>query len=139
VKGHVYTLSWDEPALDGTPAPSAPHSAEGWKPDAEAVAIRDGKILAVGTSEDIAHYAAETTKTLDAGEATVIPGLIDSHTHVAGLGELESQVSLFGVKTEEEALQRGVDAASSVPEGSGSSPGAGMTAPGRAAIPPGIT
>ena len=117
VKGRVYTLSWEEPALDGTPAASSPHSAEGWKPDAEAVAIRDGKILAAGTSEEIARYAGESTQTLDAGEATVIPGLIDSHTHVAGLGELESQVSLFGVATAEEAVQRVVDAASSVPKG----------------------
>ena len=111
VKGRVYTLSWDEPALDGTPAPSAPHGADGWKPDAEAVAIRDGRILAVGTADEIAAYAGESTQTLDASGATVIPGLIDSHTHVAGLGELESQVSLFGVKTEEEAVQRVVDAA----------------------------
>ena len=98
--GRVYTLSWDEPALDGTPSPSAPRAADGWRPDAEAVAVKDGKILYVGTAEEAARYAGEATRTLDASGATVIPGLIDSHTHVAGLGELESQVSLFGVATE---------------------------------------
>ncbi len=117
VTGRVYTLAWEEPALDGAPSPSAPRGADGWKPDAEAIAIREGKILYVGTAEEAARYAGESTRTLDAGDATVIPGLIDSHTHVAGLGELESQVSLFGVKTEEEAVQRVVDATSNVPEG----------------------
>ncbi len=117
VIGRVYTLAWQEPALDGTPAPSAPRGRDGWKPDADAVAIRDGRILYVGTAEEAARYASETTRTLDAGDGTVIPGLIDSHTHVAGLGELESQVSLFGVRTEEEAVQRVVDAASNTPEG----------------------
>ncbi len=99
------------------PPPTAPRGAEGWQPDAEAVAVRDGKILFVGTADEAARYAGESTRTLDAGDATVIPGLIDSHTHVAGLGELESQVSLFGVATEEEAVQRVVDAASNVPKG----------------------
>jgi hypothetical protein len=115
--GRVYTLSWDEPALDGTPSPSAARSTEGWRPDAEAVAVKEGKILYVGTAEEAGRYAGETTRILDVPGATVIPGLIDSHTHVAGLGELESQVSLFGVATEQEAVQRVVDAASNVPEG----------------------
>jgi predicted amidohydrolase YtcJ len=115
--GRVYTLSWDDPAPDGAPAPSAPRAADGWRPDAEAVAVKDGKILYVGAAEEAARYAGDGTRTLDVSGATVVPGLIDSHTHVAGLGELESQVSLFGVATEEEAVQRVVDAASSVPEG----------------------
>ena len=115
--GRVYTLSWDEPALDGTPSPSAPRSAEGWRPDAEAIAVKDGNVLFVGTAEEAGRYAGESTRILDVPGATVIPGLIDSHTHVAGLGELESQVSLFGVATEQEAVQRVVDAASNVSEG----------------------
>jgi hypothetical protein len=115
--GRVYTLSWEDPSPDGTPSPSAPRGADGWNPDAEAVAIRDGKILYVGTAAEAARHAGEGTRTLDVSGATVVPGLIDSHTHVAGLGELESQISLFGVKTEEEAVQRVVDAAPNVSEG----------------------
>jgi hypothetical protein len=115
--GRLYTLSWEEPALDGTPSASAPRGPEGWRPDAEAVAVKGGKILFVGASAEAARYAGESTRTLDVSGATVIPGLIDSHTHVAGLGELESQVSLFGVKTEEEAVERVVAARSSVAKG----------------------
>jgi hypothetical protein len=115
--GRVYTLSWDEPAPDGTPSASAPRGPDGWRPDGDTVAVKDGKILYIGTAEEARRYARDSTRTMDVSGATVVPGLIDSHTHVAGLGELESQVSLFGVKTEEEAVQRVVDAASNVPEG----------------------
>jgi Amidohydrolase family len=43
--GRVYTFAWDEPALDGTPAANAPRSAAGFRPDAEAVAIRGDRIV----------------------------------------------------------------------------------------------
>lgn len=40
LNGRVYTLAWDEPAADGRPAANAPHSAAGFRPDAEALAIQ---------------------------------------------------------------------------------------------------
>lgn len=53
---------------------------------AEAVAVRNGRILAVGSSEDIKQYIDEETDILDLGGKTVLPGLIDSHLHLLGLG-----------------------------------------------------
>jgi predicted amidohydrolase YtcJ len=47
----------------------------------------------------------------------VIPGLIDSHTHVAGLGDKQSRVDLTDVQTEEEAVARVVAFAAKVPKG----------------------
>lgn len=116
-RGRVYTFRWDEPAPDGTPAANAPHSADGWSPDAEAVAVKDGKIVFVGAAEEADAYRGENTHVIDAQGATVLPGLVDSHTHVVGLGELQSQVNLMGVETEEEAVERVVAASSDVPEG----------------------
>src|SRR5262245_37244144 len=46
---------------------------------AEALAVRDGKIVAVGRSADIRGLAGPATRTVDLGGRTVIPGLIDSH------------------------------------------------------------
>jgi hypothetical protein len=115
--GRVYTFSWDDPAPDGTPAAGAPHDASGWRPDAEAVAVLRGRIVFVGSNADAGRFVGSATRVMDVSGATVIPGLIDSHTHVAGLGELETQVNLFGVETEEEAVQRVVDAAKDVPKG----------------------
>jgi predicted amidohydrolase YtcJ len=48
---------------------------------AEAMAVRDGKILAVGAESRILACASPATKTVDLGGKTVLPGLIDVHTH----------------------------------------------------------
>lgn len=50
-------------------------------PQAQAVAIRDGKFLAVGTEADV-RAAAPAAKVIDAKGRRVIPGLIDSHMHI---------------------------------------------------------
>jgi predicted amidohydrolase YtcJ len=50
-------------------------------PLAEALAVRDGKIIAVGRSADIRGLAGAGTQVIDLARRTVIPGLIDSHMH----------------------------------------------------------
>jgi len=50
---------------------------------AEAVAVRDGKILAVGSNREIRELMDRDTEELDLGGKTVLPGIIDSHIHVA--------------------------------------------------------
>jgi predicted amidohydrolase YtcJ len=117
LNGRVYTLSWSDPAPDGTPAADAPHGPEGWTPDAEAIAIADGKILFVGTNEGAAAYRDDHTWVKDLDGSTVIPGLVDSHTHVAGLGANLSRVDLRGADTEEEAVARVVAARSDAEPG----------------------
>jgi len=117
MNARVYSLRWGEPGLDGTIASGAPHDDAGWHPDAAAVAIRDGAILFVGGNEQAIEYRGDATRVIDLAGATVIPGLVDSHTHVFGLGALLDQVNLVGVKTEEEAVQRIVARARSVPKG----------------------
>ncbi len=52
----------------------------------EAVAIRDGKILAVGTTSNIRSLAGDQTKVVDLKGRTVIPGLIDSNMHFLRAG-----------------------------------------------------
>src|SRR5215470_17003712 len=47
----------------------------------EALAVRDGKIAALGSSADIRKLAGSSTRVIDLGGRTVIPGLIDSHMH----------------------------------------------------------
>jgi predicted amidohydrolase YtcJ len=50
-------------------------------PTATSIAIRDGKILAVGTDEELAGCATARTRIVDLKGRTVLPGLIDIHTH----------------------------------------------------------
>src|SRR5262245_37954139 len=48
---------------------------------ASAVAIRDGRFVAVGSDADVMAYRGERTQMIDVGGRTVIPGLNDSHMH----------------------------------------------------------
>jgi predicted amidohydrolase YtcJ len=117
VSGRVYTFAWDEPLPDGTPARSAPHSAAGFRPDAEAVAIRGDRIVFAGNAKEAQAYRGPKTRVMDLGGATVLPGLVDSHTHVVGLGEKQSQVDLVGIATEAEAVERVAAFAKGIPKG----------------------
>ncbi len=113
----IYTLAWGQPAPDGTPAADAPRSTDGWYPDAEALAVRDGRIVFVGSSADVKAYRGEDTVVADLDGATVLPGLVDSHTHIFNLGARLGRVDLYDVETEEEAVARIVEAARDVPPG----------------------
>jgi predicted amidohydrolase YtcJ len=48
----------------------------------EAVAIRDGKFLAIGTDREVMAYRGEQTQLINLNKRTAIPGLNDSHTHL---------------------------------------------------------
>lgn len=115
--GRVYTFTWDDPAAAGTPAAGAPHTAEGWRPDAEAVAIRGDRIVFTGTSQQAEAYRGPATRVVDLKGATALPGLVDSHVHIRELGQAETQLDLTGVATEEEAVARAVAYAAKVPKG----------------------
>jgi len=61
---------------------------------AEAVAIKDDKIIAVGSNRDIRKQADGQTRIIDAAGKTVIPGLIDAHLHpeMASISEIEETI-----------------------------------------------
>lgn len=71
----------------------------------EALAIKDGKILVVGTTHDV-RYNYRASKNIDLAGAYVYPGLIDAHCHFFGYAESLRTVNLFGAKSWEEALER---------------------------------
>jgi predicted amidohydrolase YtcJ len=80
------------------------------QPRAQAVAMRDGWILALGTDEAIAHYATADTKVLDLHGAFVMPGFIEGHGHLLQTGE--SLVDLnVGTATNWDAIVAQVKAA----------------------------
>jgi hypothetical protein len=75
---------------------------------AEAFAIKDGKIVAVGTSQEIQEkYAA--TFINDVKGKTIIPGFIDAHCHFYGLGLQQQKVDLTDTKSFDEVVQRIID------------------------------
>lgn len=74
-------------------------------PRAEAMAVKDGKILAVGTNADLlSNYKA--TRQLDMKGQAVFPGFIDAHSHFMGYGKALSEVNLYGTRSWEEVVNR---------------------------------
>ncbi len=74
------------------------------QPRAEALAMRGGRVLAVGSRAEVLAAAGEGAIVETFADATIVPGLADSHGHLAGLGEALSTVSLEGAHNEAEAV-----------------------------------
>ena len=75
-------------------------------PTAQAVAVRNGIIEAVGTDEDILALKAEGTEVIDLGGKTLIPGFNDSHLHLLGYALKLSMVDLNGTRSVDELIER---------------------------------
>lgn len=72
---------------------------------ASSMAIKEGKFLAVGETEEISQkYQAK--EMLDAGGKTMVPGLIDAHCHFYGLGQNQQVVDLVGTSSFDEIVDR---------------------------------
>lgn len=84
----------------------------------EALAIRDGRVTAVGTSAQIRRLAGPRTQTIDLRGRTVIPGLIDSHMHaVRAALSFTTEVNWIGARSLPEALGRITAASKAMPAG----------------------
>ena len=81
------------------------------QPRAQALAISGGRLMAVGSNQEILAFAAAATRKLDLGGKTVVPGFIDAHSHPAsaGLSHLrEVDCDLRSIQAIKEAIrQRG--------------------------------
>ncbi|MFI5451976.1 amidohydrolase [Pedobacter sp. UC225_61] len=83
---------------------------------AEAIAVKDGKILAVGSSADMRkQYSA--TEEVDANGKAIFPGFIDAHAHFFGYGESLQSADLTGTTSWEDVLNRLTEFAKSHPDG----------------------
>lgn len=76
------------------------------RPTAEAVAVKDGKILSVGSDADVMRHAGTRTRTIDLSGRCMLPGFIDSHVHFMGGGFQLQSVDLRDAKDESEFAAR---------------------------------
>ncbi len=84
---------------------------------AEAIAIVGERIAAVGSNTEISKWVGPKTKVLDANGMTVLPGMIDSHVHLAWGGFDVTQVQLKTAKTREEFVRRIAEFVKTRPKG----------------------
>jgi predicted amidohydrolase YtcJ len=69
------------------------------QPRAEAIAIQNGIILAIGSDKEILRHKPDSTKLIDCKHHTVVPGLVDCHVHMLEFGFFLQEVNLRNTKS----------------------------------------
>jgi len=108
--------------VDRTPIDVAIVNSRVWtgdstRPWAEAVAIAEDRIAAVGTSAEIRERLGSGTRVIDANGGLVTPGFIDAHVHFNDGGFALASVQLRDARTREEFIQRIAAYARTLPKG----------------------
>jgi predicted amidohydrolase YtcJ len=80
------------------------------QPEAEAVAVKDGKIIFTGSNEDVKKYIGDKTEVIDGKGQFVMPGFIEGHGHIYGLGSSLINLNLMNVKNWDEIVTMVADA-----------------------------
>ncbi|WP_042800712.1 amidohydrolase family protein, partial [Streptomyces sp. C] len=81
------------------------HTVDPDLPEAEALAVRGGRIVWIGPDHEAAAWAGPDTERIEAAGKLVLPGFIDAHNHVR-LGSDDACVQLAGVRTLEGIHER---------------------------------
>src|SRR5512143_1611696 len=71
------------------------YTSDAAHPNARALAVKDGKLIAVG--DGVSSFIGPHTQRIDAHGGVIVPGLIDSHGHMLGLG---TQIETFDLRQE---------------------------------------
>lgn len=104
-----------------TAEPSAPtdlvlrhgtiYTADDAQPVAQAVAVQNGKIVYVGDDAGVEAFIGADTRVIDLEGGFVYPGFVDAHAHFTGIGEREQTLSLQGINSKNEFLDKVAEAA----------------------------
>ena len=79
-------------------------------PEAQALAARGGRIVALGTAADVKPYIGPNTQVIDLQGQLAIPGFIESHGHFTGVGGAQLQLNLMNVQSWDEIVRMVADA-----------------------------
>lgn len=87
VAANSVSVAIDEPRADVLLVDARIHTVDSEKPHVTALAIRKGRVLAIGTPEELQSLVGPETKIWSAGGRWVTPGFIEGHGHFVGLGQ----------------------------------------------------
>ena len=93
------------------------YTADEARPLVEAFAVREGKIVFVGSQREADVLKGASTRVIDAGGKTIIPGMVDAHAHFSGLAQKLRSVDLVGTRSYDEVVARVVERAKTLPKG----------------------
>ncbi|CAN5848128.1 amidohydrolase [soil metagenome] len=86
-------------------------TVEDARPEAQAIAVRGDRIVAIGSSAEIQNYSGAATRVIDLKGQLVIPGFTESHGHFTGIGQAELNLKLMPVKSWDEIVAMVAEAA----------------------------
>lgn len=87
------------------------------RPEAEALAVADGRIVALGTKAEIAPRIGPRTRVIELAGRLAIPGFIESHAHFQGIGRAHLELALAGTTSWEEVVASVAAAVAKAPAG----------------------
>lgn len=82
------------------------HTVDPARPLAQAMAVRGGRIVFVGSAAEANVLKGPQTRVMDLEGRSVIPGMVDAHLHFMGVGQALRIVDLVGSRSQDEAVQR---------------------------------
>jgi predicted amidohydrolase YtcJ len=82
------------------------YTVDNARPVASAMAVRNGRVVFVGSDAEARALASPTTQAIDLHGAIVFPGFTDAHAHLVGLGDELRRVNLAGSTSYEEVVDR---------------------------------
>lgn len=84
------------------------YTVDEMRPIVSALAIRNGRVLFAGSTREVRALAGSQARVIDAQGRTVVPGLVDAHAHLLGLGQSLRNVQLSGSASYEDVIARTV-------------------------------
>jgi predicted amidohydrolase YtcJ len=82
------------------------HTVNDRQPHAEAIAVKGGRIVFVGSNAEAAKYRTEAGRLVDLQGHTVVPGMTDAHCHIFGIGAREMNLNLEGTTSLDDFLAK---------------------------------
>ena len=82
------------------------YTASDRQPHAEAIAVKDSRIIFVGSNADAKKFEGKATRVVDLKGHTVLPGMTDAHYHLIGVGFREMTLNLEGTASLEDFLTK---------------------------------
>jgi predicted amidohydrolase YtcJ len=88
------------------------------KPRASTLAIKAGRIIAIGDDDRVAPHVGDQTRVVDLEGAFAMPGFVDSHAHIMGIGQARVNLRLQQAQSWQEIIDQVAEATKQVPAGS---------------------
>jgi len=107
----LVTLTLQQQPADLVVLNARVYTADVNRPVAEAFAVRGGRIAFVGSARGALALVGPRTERLDLAGRTVIPGMVDAHAHLLGLGQALRTVDLVGTRSYDDVIARVVERA----------------------------